>query len=180
MSCSSIPECRLWGCKGEAIGRAYSVFSAGTSGAGLACAAAAGAFAGFAAGCSGDSIARRIMNITYSPKAKAIVRHINERNNPSTVAAWPVATSQPTAPKDARITTQLNKKQNARSDISTQDSMRSPARGQVAAIQTAEFRHCGSTRPPPEYRRAPALRSASRRPHHPPTAPSPARHPKAL
>jgi hypothetical protein len=31
-----------------------------------------------------------------------------------------VASSQPVAPKDARITAQLNKKQNPRSDISTQ------------------------------------------------------------
>jgi len=63
-------------------------------------------------------MARRIMNITYRAKAKATTRQVRSRKSPSTVVAWPVAASQPAAHKDARMTAQLNKKQNPRSDIS--------------------------------------------------------------
>ena len=89
------------------------------AGAGLA----AGAVRGLR-GCAGGaeaSMARRIMKITYRAKHSAISSAVSTRKSPSTVAAWPVATSQPAVARPPRIIKILKRNRNPRSDIPSRD-----------------------------------------------------------
>jgi hypothetical protein len=113
------------------------------------------------------------MKTRYSPNDSAINRHVNSRKRPSTDVAWPLASSQPAAAKDAITTTTLNKNKIARSDTASPSQRRRYRRRLLyafaAATATARlsfarlcFRNGASGRTSPLYKVFGILRTISR------------------